>query len=346
VEDFAGWARLKFEELFNWRIRELLHCFPKDCVTESGAMFWTGSKRPPEPLEFDPANEFHASFVIAAAKIQMRIYGVEKVPDDQLLRAAASTVVPPWQPTQKKIAVTDEELKPDFVDPQKLEAEVLSLKGRARVLNVEEFEKDDDSNHHMDFVAAAANLRALNYRIGTETRLEIKRIAGKIIPAIATTTAMVVGFICLEMYKMHSPVKRTIGDFRCGTISLAISMFALQQPMPPARVKAAGDGELFSPQWDVVNIDGDPVIGDFVAGIEGKYGVLVIALSCDVGSLMFAANAAKRKKERMEMTISKAVEVVGKGPIPDYTQIFRVEVSARKEGKAVEIPPYVIHFRK
>jgi len=28
-----------------------------------------------------------------------------------------------------------------------------------------EFEKDDDTNHHMDFITAASNLRALNYGI-------------------------------------------------------------------------------------------------------------------------------------------------------------------------------------
>jgi hypothetical protein len=74
-------------------------------------------------------------------------------------------------------------------------------------------------------------------------------------------------------------------------------MFALQQPMQPARLKAAGDGKLFSPQWDVVNIDGYPVIGDLVAGIEGKDGVLVIALSCGVGNLMYGPSTAKKKKE-------------------------------------------------
>ena len=29
----------------------------------------------------------------------------------------------------------------------------------------EDFEKDDDTNHHMDFVTAASNIRATNYDI-------------------------------------------------------------------------------------------------------------------------------------------------------------------------------------
>lgn len=63
----------------------------------------------------------------------------------------------------------------------------------------EEFEKDDDKNHHIDFIHAASNLRAMNYSIKIIDRHENKMIAGKIIPAIATTTAMVTGHVMMEI---------------------------------------------------------------------------------------------------------------------------------------------------
>jgi len=64
-----------------------------------------------------------------------------------------------------------------------------------------EFEKDDDTNFHIDFISAAANLRARNYVIAELPRQEIKVIAGRIIPAVASATAMIVGALGIEILK-------------------------------------------------------------------------------------------------------------------------------------------------
>lgn len=62
------------------------------------------------------------------------------------------------------------------------------------------FDKDDEDT--LDFVAASANLRSIVFGIETKSKFDIKQMAGNIIPAIATTNAIVAGLCVLEAYKV------------------------------------------------------------------------------------------------------------------------------------------------
>lgn len=53
---------------------------------------------------------------------------------------------------------------------------------------LQEFEKDDLSLGHVDFVATAANLRCTAYALKNVGALEVRKVAGRIVPAVATTT--------------------------------------------------------------------------------------------------------------------------------------------------------------
>lgn len=63
-----------------------------------------------------------------------------------------------------------------------------------------EFDKDDVDT--LDFVAAAANIRSHIFHIPTKSKFDIKKIAGSIIPAIATTNAIVAGLCVLQSLKL------------------------------------------------------------------------------------------------------------------------------------------------
>lgn len=48
------WARMRFEKYFNNQIQQLRFNFPPDAKTSKGLPFWSGSKKCPEPISFDP----------------------------------------------------------------------------------------------------------------------------------------------------------------------------------------------------------------------------------------------------------------------------------------------------
>lgn len=61
---------------------------------------------------------------------------------------------------------------------------------------------DKDDKISMDFVVTAANLRAHSFNIPRKSRFDIKSMAGNIVPAIATTNAVIAGLIVMEALKI------------------------------------------------------------------------------------------------------------------------------------------------
>ena len=86
---------------------------------------------------------------------------------------------------------------------QVLESSIGKLKAKLEATNFEDhlvWDKDDEAA--MDFVAACANIRANVFNIPQKTRFDIKSMAGNIIPAIATTNAVIAGCIVMEALKL------------------------------------------------------------------------------------------------------------------------------------------------
>lgn len=78
-------------------------------------------------------------------------------------------------------------------------AALLAPRNRSRLGSMA-FDKDDDDA--MRFVAAAANLRSRIFHIAPESLYATKGIAGNIVPAIATTNAVVAGLQVTELLKL------------------------------------------------------------------------------------------------------------------------------------------------
>lgn len=61
---------------------------------------------------------------------------------------------------------------------------------------------DKDHESAMDFVAACSNIRSEIFRMSTKSRFDIKSMAGNIIPAIATTNAIIAGVVVLHGFRI------------------------------------------------------------------------------------------------------------------------------------------------
>lgn len=78
---------------------------------------------------------------------------------------------------------------------------------------------------------SVSNLRARNYQIPEVTKLKVKLIAGKIIPALATTTAMICGCVSLEIIKYIQ--NKPLEAFKNAFINLALPFWIFTEPSPP-----------------------------------------------------------------------------------------------------------------
>ena len=175
-----------------------------------------------------------------------------------------------------------------------------------------EFEKDDDTNHHVDFITACSNLRARNYKIGEADRHKTKQIAGKIIPAIATTTAMVTGLVCVELLKLLQPDKK-IEDFKNAFCNLALPFVSFSEPIAAPKKQVGASGMEWT-LWDRYDIDEgrELTLREFIDLFKERYKLEVTMISSGVSILYSFFTNQKKLKERYPMKMSELVQDVSK----------------------------------
>ncbi|KAL9044866.1 MAG: hypothetical protein Q9214_002026 [Letrouitia sp. 1 TL-2023] len=108
----------------------------------------------------------------------------------------------------------------------------IQASGRFPVLS---FDKDDDDT--LDFVAASANMRSIVFGIEPRSKFDIKQMAGNIIPAIATTNAMIAGLCILQAFKvMREDLGRAKTVFLERSGARVINSETLRPPNPNCEV--------------------------------------------------------------------------------------------------------------
>ncbi|EMC91794.1 hypothetical protein BAUCODRAFT_79521 [Baudoinia panamericana UAMH 10762] len=356
-DDCVEWARMQFEKQYNNAIQQLLYNFPKDSKTSSGQPFWSGPKRAPDPLKFDPESDTHFTFVIAAANLHAFNYHIKPKNDrNYILSVLDRMMVPEFKPDPGvKIQADDKEPDPNAGNGAMDDNEALEIiaKGLPQPktlgdfrMEPVEFEKDDDTNFHIDFITAASNLRAENYKIATADRHKTKFIAGKIIPAIATTTALVTGLVVLELYKIIDG-KDDIEQYKNGFVNLALPFFGFSEPIASPKGKYMGpNGEVtIDKLWDRFESEDVP-LSQFLEDFKKK-GLTISMISSGVSLLYASFYPQSKVKDRLPMTMSELVEHISKKPIPEHQKNVIFEITAEDETEEdVEIPYVMVKLRR
>ena len=370
-QDCVKWARFKFEESFTNTIKQLLFSFPPNSVTSSGQPFWSGTKRCPVPLQFDPNNPLHMNFIIAASNLKACVYGIVEgaTKNPQEICALLKDVsVPTFMPKSNvSIQTTESSSTPAISSGDDAEEEFAKLASSlphpsslpSFRLSPVEFEKDDDSNFHIDFISAAANLRAINYSISVADRLKVKQIAGKIIPAIATTTSLVVGLVCLEMLKIiDSPhfqkeeeqssltKKSPIERYKNGFVNLALPFFGFSEPIAAQKVKF---NQFTWTLWDKFIIQGPMTLKEFLDYFQQKYSLEISIITWESNMIYsnFSFIPRPKAEERLLMEIGELCEHVGKKPIPSHSTFLTLMILAATvdDGEDVDVPQVIYRLK-
>ena len=299
----------EYTENFDNKIKQLLNKYPIEHLNKDGSKFWSGSKRFPHSIKYNAEDDLCFLFVKTFSIILARTLGLNIKNDCDYIKKISKNIK--IRDIDNK-AMNDNDIKIDeqnsvnfdnidnidlFIESmleEKYEKEINIIKDELNQMNIdstkinpEKLEKDDDSNGHIDFIFACSNIRARNYNIKEIDRLKLKIIAGKIIPAMATTTAAITGIVCLQLYTLNQT--NQIKYFRNCYLNLAINRFTMTMPSETIKHQDKEyDDDLLSPikaiplnwtVWDKIIINGPKTPEELIDFIKKEYNVNVILIT-------------------------------------------------------------------
>ena len=219
-------------------------------------------------------------------------------------------------------------------------------------MHPEDFEKDDDSNGHIDFIHACSNLRARNYKIKESDRQKTKMIAGKIIPAIATTTAAITGIVSLQLYTLLQTDK--IDFMRNCFLNLAICLFVMTEPAEVIKMEDKEYDELLlgpvkaiPPKWtvwDKIIVDGSKTCKEFIDFIKTQYKVDISVISAN--NVNIIQTFMPSNKDRFDQKIEDIYKANSKTPLDDKKTYLWLEVSGDIDDASALMPLFKYNFKK
>lgn len=186
------------------------------------------------------------------------------------------------------------------------------------------FDKDNDT--HINFITSLSNLRAINYNIKCENSFMIKKIAGRIMPALATTTSLISSLTTIELYKLLQ--NKDITQYKNSYVNLALSYFGYTEPVPAPIIETENNKFTL---WDLERLPDMP-LKEVMLYYERKYNIQIEEIL--IGSARIYSNIikSKKQKERLDQNIS----IINKEFNQDGQIILYIS------GNDIEYPPCMI----
>lgn len=208
--NFDDCLKIAFNEYitkYNNDIIQILTNNPLDSLNEDGTKFWSANKRAPIPLPFDSDNELIILYIKKYAEILANSVSIQIIDDNNYIKLKCKDFkIEEFIPIKAKAKKKNRYLKNvDNIEDKKLLKKKRAEEIEARLkkqkemfeqlkqtadkihfpennqefFKISEFEKDNDSNGHIEFLYAASNLRAKNFRIENCDYNKVKMISGK-----------------------------------------------------------------------------------------------------------------------------------------------------------------------
>ena len=179
---------------------------------------------------------------------------------------------------------------------------------KMKTLTSVEFEKDEDSNYQIDIIYAMSALRCQNYKLEIMDWMTVKIKAGRIIPALATTTSCIAALQTIELVKIakNSPIE----EYRNSFLNLAIPL--LQSSEPGACIKNKIGENLYATLWDIWEVKlnkNDCTIKNLFDVLKVRYALFPKDIFKGKKPI-YSYGAYKDKKELNEELINKKLDVL------------------------------------
>jgi len=323
-----------FNNLFIEPVKQLIKDHPKNKINDDGTLFWSGIRLFPKLLDISKDQNYLIEFINNFGILLYRCLG------------------------KSDYVFNKEELKSTSLNTSNntnnedlIEALFTIKLDIGKPLEID-LEKDDDTNNHINYIKIISNIRGYIYGIEEADFMTCKLIAGKITPALSTTTTLVTALSMMEVLKYvyntlnNNTIYRKL-DYNDSYINMGLNFCIQSTPTKPIEISNGGYSSLYGTTiktvpdsfttWDSINLSrrhlGIVNITDLLDYIKDKYEIDVNMISTN--NIILYSKYSNNKN----FNISEIYTKLNK----KYSELIEIEVSSLDETGIPVVIPRIIY---